>query len=491
MPDFGEINPAGSFLSNYIASRTARINRDRQQEEQERNAKIISLQHTIENADKLNLTPDDLRVLYNQVGDALGHKPDPKFFGIIPGANKGSKGSPGLGDMLYPEDQRNAQSLNVASAPPLTAQAPDWQKNLEQQIGPPPTMIQPGQREGSIPVAQLQTNRALQSKLSYDQAQTANDIATGKYDKQVYNTDDNGNLQLRILRPNMQSGRYEDVTDQQGLTGANVAAAKAKIQTTAEVKAQQRIREITESLKGDPANAGKSDAELDAMARKKHLDEINANLAKATSKTEENLASAGLKRARTQDLLHPELRQMTPYQSASLGIQQQRVELDSARNAIAQGKFDADQSKPLVGDMKSFYTMRANALKLIDQGNQLRDQGKDENEYKAKWAQGYAMLGQAKVMAKTMAGKYPGMINVAGTDTNNNNEYPWIEANAPAKKQGASPSTSPSGGKRPFNPSPQVKAPAMTKDQYIQALRAKNIPEDKIQQQVQKYYPGQ
>lgn len=504
--------PVSSFLHNFMATRAAIIKQERDTEDTERSAKLTSYYHAIQNADKLGLTEDDLRVLYNQIGEATGHKADPKLFGLFGiGGDKGSKGTQGLGDMIFPQNRLDQPTQtgtrtfpetpkNIATEaagrpqPQLDSLGLRTDTNLTGQdilankIGPPPEVI--STRRGAIPISDLQDQAKLKLKLAEDSATTANNIKqiqeTAKGQLQVYyETQPDGSQALRAFTYDPIKQKLVPVDLPENLSAVSTANAQAKINKDFQVE----LNLINE----DPSLKDLPPAEKRSIAASRVDAKHKAELAKTQARTEELKASTGLKRARTGDILNPKL---TPYQSARLGLDKQRLELEAARVAISEGTFDQSLGKELTSNMKEFFTSREKALKLIAEGNQADAKFKtskaalDKTTAEGKWREGYAVLASAKLLAEGMKSKFPGMVNVVNTDPNDQTQFPWVETNydlpAAGTKRRAGAGV---GGKRPFTPSP--KTSSMSKDQYIEALRGKQLSEEMIKKKVAQYYPNQ
>lgn len=461
----------GALLSSYSQARRGKVQDERDKEDRERDVKLKTYQYSIDHADELGLTEDDLRTIFNDVGTSFGHKPDPKILGIF-NAGGGDKGKPDLGDMLFPASKRDKTSIQGSRegqsiSPDSFGQGQNEQeaKTIEGELGPPPEMMT--QRRGEVPVRELHEREQLNQKQAIAQAQSKGQLQWA-YDKE-------GNLKAYTYDPIQQT--LKPVPIEEGTS----AVSTVNKRVGAEATANKDLNTEVGLLRADPQYQGMSDGDVQAIASHNVQTKRKAELSKTQARTDELKASTNLKRARTSQILDPKI---TPYQAASLGLRQQAIEMSAARAAITEGRFDQSISKDLTRDLSQFYTSRNNALKLIEEGNEAK--GKNDLVTAAsKWRLGYSLLGQSKMQAETLQSMYGDMVNIANTDPGNDGEFPWVEVNfdVPSKqveKQGGG------RGKRQFTPSKQV-APEMI-EKYREWLKSKpGVTPEIIEQKVKQY----
>lgn len=460
-----------SLLSSYSDARRKKIDDDRQQEDSERNVKLKTYQYSIDHADELGLTEDNLRLLFNDVGKSFGHKPDPKILGLFnaPGGDKGSGGKPDLGDMLFPQKRRDATTITGSrpgqEAPPESF-GPNAQisKGIEAQIGPPPEQLT--SRHGEIPLHDLHARQQLEEQQNKAEATSKGQI------QWAYGAD--GSLKAYTYDPIKQT--LKPVPIEEG----SKAVSTVNKEVGATATANKDLNTEIGLLKADPQYASLADGDIQAIASHNVQTKRKADLDKTIARTLELNASTNLKRARTSGIVNPKL---TPYEAARLGLQKQSLELQAARIGISQGNFDNSISKDLVKNLQSFYTTRNNSLKLIEEGNVAKGK-KDMVTAASKWRLGYNMLGQAKMQAENLQSQYGEMVNIANTDPNDDGQFPWVEVNfdVPTKQSSSSNKV---GGKRRFTPSQTIPPEMIQK--YREWLGTKNLTPDVIEAKVKQY----
>lgn len=464
------------LLAGYGQSRREKINEERRQEDIDRDIQVKSYEHIVAHAEELGLTQDELRSIFNQTGKLFGHKPDPKLFGIFQTGDKGSAGKPDLGDMLFPQTKRDQPvRTGTAAGQPMTQEesiANPHARSMEEQIGPPPEQILT--RRGEVPVKQLHEMQAVEQKRKLDAIVTAGNIEQGNAiaSKQIYQAIDPKTGNVRFLRVDPATGQMKDISPDEALRSTQQLGIDARI--------NKKLIEKVGQLKTQPEYANVPDDVIAAAAGKLLLDDDAADTERKKAKIQEIKASTNLKRVRAEDIVNPKI---TPYQAARLDIAKQALELGAARAAITEGQFDRGLSKDLVGDLGAFYKARNEALKTIGDGNEAYALKTPEGLAKAAsdWRLGYMMLGQAKIMAEALKSNYPGMVNVANTNPNDQNDWPYVEVNAelPTKRgtQGQ--------GKRSFTPSKEV-GPEMIQ-QYREWLKGKGLSDAEIEEKVKLY----
>lgn len=458
---------------------------ERSTEDLSRQMKLTALYHTIDNADKLGLDQDHLRELYNQVGEALGHKPDPKLLGLFRVGDKGSKGIEGLGDLVFSQEQRDKPIITGGQeGKPFTPDemASPNMPSPTRQLGPAPEMIT--SRQGAVPVADLTARRQLAYKKAADEAATNENIRQGqelaKGQILPYYKDD-GTLGYRTFDP------IKKEMTEVPISGGRAVSTVDK-QLGVEGTANKDFNMHMNLLLNDPQWKDRPEPERKAEASHRVSEKVATDLAKTVARTKELNASTSLERAREHYLSVP-----TPEQNRNFTQRQQGVEIRVAQQAIQQGVFDRTSSTNLVRDLKDFQSSNAAALKSIEDGNTFNKSQDPAIRAKAeaKWKVGYLILAQAKIKAELMRSTYPDMVRVAGTDPSDSNQFPWVETNYDFTSPTAN---NQRGKKRSFNPSPVTARP--TVQQYREALKGKVLKgkvltPKQIEAKVKKYYPGQ
>ncbi len=468
-------NYASDLYASYAEARRAKVEGERRKENEERDRKLEYYQHIIDRADELGLTQDDMRFIFNDAGKLLGHKPDPKLLGLFQIGDKGDKGKPDLGDMLFPQEKRDKQIITGSRAgTPTTEEGPG--RSIEDRIGPPPEMIT--ERKGAVPVRDLNLRAKRQHQILLDQATTQNNIEqanaiASKTIQQAYDSQGNLKFYRQQLDPETNQIKLVDITPEEAL--------KSTQEVVTGIRNNKEFNEQLNLLRNDPKYADLPEEVLRNNAAQMVMQKRKAELEKTQARTDELRASTQLKRARTSDILNPKI---TPYQAARLGQQQQGLEIQAARTAIAQSAFEKGQSANLVQDLDKFYKARNDALKMIEEGNQSKSKG-NLIEADSKWRMGYMMLAQSKAMAAALQSHYQGMVNVANVDPNDANQYPWVEVNfdLPAQQNQGAPVT-----KQKFTPSKQV-APEMI-NKYREWLKSKGASPEEIERRVKQYSSG-
>lgn len=496
---------AGGFLEGYINSRRSRISKDREREDSERETKLRAYQHAVDNADKLGLTEDDLRNLYNEVGRTLGHKPDPKVLGLFQLGDKGDPGKKDLGDMMFPQSRRDTQvptgGVHIDSSAPGKPFTPEEQSGMSEgmkQLGPAPEMITHNitQRRGGMPIADLAAQRQLATKQAFDRSATDENI------RQAQETAKGQILQSYDKEGNLQYHQYDPVNKKMiklpTEEGAKAVSTVDK-NITGQASATKAFDEELNLINNDPSLKDLPEDQRRAIASSRVSAKHQAELEKTIARTKELDASTSLKRSREFYLSHP-----TPEQTRNFNQRQQGIEIRQAQLAINEKAFDNNLSKGLVTNLKDFQTTTSKALELINLGNKANEKYKatkapaDLAEAQSKWSEGYVKLSQAKIKAELMRTQYPGMVNVANTDPQDASQFPWVEVNYENASSSSSNTLAPkgrastnNGKKRSFNPSPTTSASALPVEQYRELLKKKGLTPEQIEAKVKQYYPNQ